>query len=467
MHACCAPGCAALLFVACSLDIAGAAIGAEPCRVEVVDKENGWPVPLVELRTTHHVALVTDNAGVVAVDQPELMNRRVWFNVAGHGYSAPADGFGQRGVRITPTPGGKIRVEVERTNIAKRLGRLTGGGIFAESQKCGERLDWRESGVFGCDTVQSTLHRGKRFWLWGDTVLPSYPMGVFDSTSATTEPRPLKSFEPPVVVEFEYFRDDRGVPRGVAPMSGKGPTWITGYVSLPDRSGRERLGGTYAKIQGYLEAYEIGLCVWNEEAEKFEPLRKIWTKSDKAPKPPLHPKWHTARWTDDAGREWLLFGNPLPLMRCAANFEAWQDPAAWEPVEMQRTLRTADGGEEIEPAAGSMAWNAYRGRWVTVFQQRTGDFRKQGEVWYAEADAPTGPWGPAVNVLSHDNYTFYNPRLHQDLSDPNSPILLFEGTYTATFSDRPEPTPRYDYNQVLYRLDLDDAALKPAQADGE
>lgn len=25
-------------------------------------------------------------------------------------------------------------------------------------------------------------------------------------------------------------------------------------------------------------------------------------------------------------------------------------------------------------------------------------------------------------------------------------------------------TPRYDYNQILYRLDLDDPALKPAQA---
>ena len=79
-----------------------------------------------------------------------------------------------------------------------------------------------------------------------------------------------------------------------------------------------------------------------------------------------------------------------------------------------------------------------------------------GEVWYAEADSPTGPWGKAVKVLSHNNYTFYNPRLHAELTPSKSPLLLFEGTYTQTFADRPLPTPRYDYNQILYRLDLDD-----------
>jgi hypothetical protein len=60
-----------------------------------------------------------------------------------------------------------------------------------------------------------------------------------------------------------------------------------------------------------------------------------------------------------------------------------------------------------------------------------------GELWYAEADAPTGPWGAAVKVLTHDNYTFYNPRLHPEFTAPDSPILIFEGTYTAEFADRP------------------------------
>jgi hypothetical protein len=68
-----------------------------------------------------------------------------------------------------------------------------------------------------------------------------------------------------------------------------------------------------------------------------------------------------------------------------------------------------------------------------------------------------------VKVLSHENYTFYNPRLHPEFTEADSPILIFEGTYTATFADRPHPTPRYDYNQVLYRLDLDDSRLAAAR----
>src|SRR5207237_2155347 len=37
--------------------------------------------------------------------------------------------------------------------------------------------------------------------------------------------------------------------------------------------------------------------------------------------------------------------------------------------------------------------------------------------------------------------------------------IFFEGTYSHTFSGSPEPTPRYDYNQVMYRLDLADPRL--------
>jgi hypothetical protein len=48
---------------------------AAPCRIEVVEKASGWPVPLVELSTTHHARFLTDNAGVIAFDLPELLGR--------------------------------------------------------------------------------------------------------------------------------------------------------------------------------------------------------------------------------------------------------------------------------------------------------------------------------------------------------------------------------------------------------
>jgi hypothetical protein len=39
-------------------------------------------------------------------------------------------------------------------------------------------------------------------------------------------------------------------------------------------------------------------------------------------------------------------------------------------------------------------------------------------------------------------------------------VIYFEGTYASTFSRKEDPTPRYDYNQVMYRLDLSDPRLK-------
>jgi hypothetical protein len=432
---------------------------ADACRIEVRERGTGWPVPLVELRTTHQARFVTDNAGVIAFDLPECMGRETWFDVRGHGYEVPADGFGYRGVRLTPEPGKTVRVEVDRTIVARRLGRITGGGLLAESQQCGQPSEREENGVLGCDSVQTAVHRGRLFWLWGDTTLARYPLGIFHCSGATTDVQPLSSCEPPVRLPFEYFSDEQGRPRGIARMPGDGPTWVTGLVSLPDQAGIPRLVGAYMKVRQVLEAYQWGLCAWNDETAQFEQVRVIWTKSDASPTPPRVPEGHAVLWTNPQGQTWVLFGNPLPRLRCPATFEAWQDESTWEPLEPQATVAAADDAAPVTPHSGSIAWHPWRKRWVTIFMQHFGRPSAFGEVWYAEADAPTGPWGPAVKVLSHDNYTFYNPCLHPEFSAAGDAWLVFEGTFSQQFADRPEPTPRYDYNQILYRLDLDHPAL--------
>lgn len=434
----------------------------EPCRIRVIDEDTGWPVPLVELRTTHQVRFVSDNAGVIAFDLPELMGRETWFSIEGHGYEVAKDGFGYRGIRFIPQPGTTQTVPVKRRLPAKRLGRLTGGGLFGESQQLGEESAWREQGLLGCDSVQTAVHNGRMYWLWGDSVLPKYPLGLFHMTGATTGLQPLDSFEPPVRLRYSYFTDASGQPRVVGRMDGTGPTWISGFVSLPDAQGRNRLVGTYIKVQPPLAAYECGLCVWNEEKALFEPHRVLWSKTPDVPEAPLSPDGHPVFYTDKTGKRWVLFGDPFPRLKCAARFEAWQNPKAWETLQPQVSVRAADSGEKLQPHRGSIAWNAYRKRWVTVFTQLHGSPSSLGELWYAEADHPTGPWGPAVKVVTHAHYTFYNPRLHPEFTPADSPILLFEGTYTRQFSGATTVTPRHDYNQVLYRLDLDDPALKPA-----
>lgn len=427
-----------------------------PCRVDVVEKGRGLPVPSVELRTTHQVRFVSDNAGRIAVDAPELMGRETWFDVVGHGYGVPKDGFGYRGVRLKPTPGGHLTVEVERTSLARRLGRLTGAGLFGESQKLGFETDWTEQGVFGCDSVQNAVHGGLLFWIWGDTTLAGYPLGIFDASSATTALPPGPGLEPPLRLRFDYFEREPGVPRGVARMAGSGPTWLTALVSLPASNGVRRLGASYMKIKPPLEAYEWGLCVWNEGERRFEPLRKLWEKSEASPRRVPCPDGHAVTWRDAGGAEWVLFGNPLPTLRCRATFEAWSDPGAWEVLVPQETIPGIDGGTRVKPHSGSVAWNGWRKRWVTVFTEAFGKPSAFGEVWYAEAPSPTGPWTGAVKILSHENYTFYNPRLHPEFGSDASSSVYFEGTFSMMFADHAVPTGRHDYNQVLYRLDLED-----------
>jgi hypothetical protein len=468
-----------LPFAACC----GEAAVGEPCRIDVVDKENGWPVPLVELRTNHEVRFVSDNAGRIALDLPELMGRETWFDVIGHGYEVPRDGFGSRGVRITPEPGKAVRVEVARTNVAKRLGRLTGAGLFGESRKLGLESEGRDGPILGCDSIQGTRYGDRLFWAWGDTKVAHYKLGLFEMTGATTPIGPLASLDPPLRPTFEFFKGEQGRVRAIARTPGKGPTWLTGFVSLPDRNGREHLMAIYRKIEGHLTIYEIGICEWNDEKQTFEPKQMLWERGAVSPgvvaaKPdaaesnepdPLFAEGHAAFATDDTGKRWVYFGNPLPTRRHPATYEAYLDRSTWEALEPQKQLAAAGGksGAEgkgaVKPHSGSIAYNEFRKRWVTVFMEHFGKPSAFGELWYAEADAPTGPWGPCVKVLTHENYTFYNPRIDFERSPAGSPVLLFEGTYTAEFANHPQRTPRYDYNQILYRLDLDDPRLKPAR----
>ena len=427
-----------------------AALAAEPCRVEIVDKENGWPVPLVELRTTHETRHVSDNFGLIAIDSPELLGREVWFHVIGHGYGVPKDGFGYQGLRANLKAGAKFRIEVERRMPAKRIGRLTGAGLFAEGARLGETPLQPESGVFGCDSVLLAKHDGKLFWLWGDTTLPGYPLGVFHSTAATTSLEPLKEFRPPLAMPFTYFRDPDSKPRGVARMAGEGPTWLTGMASVDGR-----LVATYSKIRHHLEEYETGLCAWSPAKASFIHEKTMWKKADGAQ--PLMLRGHPVRWRDDAGKSWLLFGDPFPAARCPDDFESWQNPATWEKVPRPAAPKLADG-TEIRPHRGSIAWSAFRNRWITIITRQRGASRGLGEIWYAESASPLGPWTGAVKVLEHENYTFYNPRIQIELTPDDAPFILFEGTCTAEFANHARPTPRHNYNQILYRLDFADVA---------
>lgn len=434
-------------------------LAGQPCRIMLIDREDGWPVPGVELRTVHGVRLVSDNAGVIACDLPELMGRETWFNVHGHGYGVKADGFGFRGVRITPQPGEALTVELRRDIIARRVGRLTGAGLFAESQKLGEELEWKESGVLGCDSVVTAELDGRLHWFWGDTNLAHHPLGIFNVSGATTEKFAPPS-KPPLRPPYVYFTAHTNAsapgserPRGIAQVPGEGPTWIWGALTLPDANATAHLVAAAVKVKGELHAYRWDLVEWDPHEKLFLPLKTVWKESASSPVPPAVPNGHAVPWTDAGGHRWILFCNPFPTLRTPATYEGWKNPETWQPIRPSSTAATP-AGEAIPVHAGHISWHPWSGKWLAIFTQKGGSPSFLGEIWLTEAAGPEGPWVNARKVLSHDDYTFYNPVLHPEFFSADSPLIYFEGTYTSMFSSNKQPTPRWEYNQVLYQVDL-------------
>jgi len=485
-----------------------AADPVKPFAIEVVDEATGRGVPLVELTTTSAVTYVTDSAGLVVFDEPGLMNQLVYFDVKSHGYEVRKDGFGFPGVRLEIKPGGSATIKIKRLNIAERLYRTTGQGIYRDSMLLGRQPPVKEpllnAKVTGQDSVQNAIYGDKLRWFWGDTTWPAYPLGNFQMPGATSLLLAAGGLDPAVGVDLTYFTGDNGFVRGTAQMPGEGPTWIGGVVALPDKNGRERLLCGYAKIKAPMEVYRRGIAQWNDETNAFDRV------SDFAPDTPLYPDGHPFRYRD-GDTDYVYFALPYPLVRVRADRESYCDLSdyeaytclklsttlaageidrdaaghvryAWKrntpavgPAEQSKliqggqlkaeetllNLRDAATGKPVVVSAGSVNWNEFRKRYVMITAELFGT-SALGETWYAEADSPLGPWTKAVKIVTHNKYSFYNPKQHPYFDQDGGRVIYFEGTYAHTFSGNEHRTPRYDYNQIMYRLDLADERLKAA-----
>ena len=92
-------------------------------------------------------------------------------------------------------------------------------------------------------------------------------------------------------------------------------------------------------------------------------------------------------------------------------------------------------------------------------QEVDGIASKLGEIWYLEAVLPLGPWTRARQVITHDRYAFYEVVHHPALDQEGGRYIYFSGTYSDFLSNPKNVTPRYDYNLIMYRLDLADPRL--------
>ena len=505
----------AVVFVAAQiLAIAGEpeqvpATRPRPFRIQVVEEGTGRGVPLVELKTVNQIRYFSDSNGIAAVDEPGLFNQKVYFSIRSHGYEIDKDSFGFRGAALNITEGGSAQVVIHRLNIARRLYRVTGAGIYRDSVLTGDKVPIREpllnGQVFGQDSVVNTVFQGKIHWFWGDTNRPDYPLGNFHVPGATSELPGHGGLEPEQGVDLAYFVDEHGFARPTAVMPGEGPTWLSGLTVLRDEGGRERMFAFYAKIRKQLEVYERGLVEFNSKAGRFERVTRFPEASKYSGE---HPDGHAFAHQVN-GIDYIYYANPYPLLRVRADPNLLKEPDACEAYtclvpgtrmaeqrldrspdgrlrygwkastqlvrhdqqakliaarrmtvdESLLNLRDIDSGKTVVAHGGSVYWNGYRNRWVMITVESFGGSSVLGEIWYAEADTPLGPWVYARKVATHDKYSFYNPKQHPMFDKDDGRIIFFEGTYTTTFSGNQDPTPRYDYNQVMYQLDLSDPRL--------
>ena len=256
---------------------------AEYFGIRVVDDQTGRGVPLARLRTTGAVDYWTDSQGWVAFLEPGLMDQSVYFHVDSPGYQYAADGFGYRGLALQTTPGRRAEVRVERVQLAERLYRITGQGIYRDSQLLDEpfpaEVSQLNAGVIGQDSVQMVPLRGQLFWLWGDTNLPHYPLGNFQVTAALSPPPGQSGFDVEQCVPLHYFTDaSTGRARKMLPMDRPGAVWLWGLINLEDDSGVETLIAHYSRHLSLGNMVEQGMAVWDEAEGQFQPRVTIDTQ---------------------------------------------------------------------------------------------------------------------------------------------------------------------------------------------
>ncbi len=490
----------------------GTCLATDYCEIQVVDKETRRGVPMVELSTVDDVVYVSDSAGRIALREPELDGSTVFFKVQSPGYQIAKDGFGIEGVRLLIKADTSHVIEVTRINVAERLYRITGRDIYLDTVRLGYPSPipgTSDAGqVVGQDSVQPVVFRNHLHWFWGDTNRLLYPLGLFRTAGAVSELPEKGGLDPSIGIDLKYYTNADGFARAMVEVPNPdGVVWIFGTCVVPDETGNETIVAHFSRRKSLAEPVEQGLVRWNPDRSMFEVLKAL----------DLQESWrmlsdHPIHVVED-GVDYLCFGNPFPVTRVPATLTAVQDPNAYEsltcredisgqhispqqrseskpvrdesgrlvwkwkkapPVTQQDERRWLKQGlisidearflprdaessdRVVEMHSGTVHWNEFRQRWVMVAIEHAWDKGSPsflGEVFYSEASVPQGPFLKTLKIATHPKQSFYNPCHHPFFDQDGGRTIYFEGTYCNTFTTSPA-TPRYNYNQLMYRLDL-------------
>jgi hypothetical protein len=470
---------------------------ADCFALRFVDGANMRGVPLVKVIPGAGDAQWSDSQGMVAVCDPDVVGRSIVFTVTSDGYAPPSGST----VTLSATAGSKATVMLARRYAGERLYRVTGQGIYRDSVLLGLTTPTAAPNinglVMGQDTPSTFVYGGKLYWLWQDTDRAAYPLGNFDTSGATSLLPGAGGLSPDLGANATYFVDAKGFSRGMVDTSADPMTasasaagiWLGQIVNVFDATGAPQIFGTY---------YANTSPSWSALA-KLDPSRQTFTFVADYPKGAPIPGGRSMVVRDPTGASYAYWTNPL---RFPATSNGVQDLAgyevysaygphgattlaknvdgtlsyAWTPGATAVTqaalkslsidaaqgldghLTDLDAGTNVAVAHQSSMWNDSRKRFSAVVQQQFGT-SLLGETWYVEGDTPLGPWVYARKVVTHDDgYTFYNPDIVPYFSEAGGRVLFFDATYTNSYTSL-APTPRYNYNEIMYRLDLDDPRL--------
>src|SRR6056297_1040140 len=247
--------------------------------IRFLDEETGRGVPLVEIETTHGKLYVSDSAGWVAIHPDDISNRRVYFHLRSHGYIGPGREPKFEGFSTLIQPGRGRVIPVHRQNIAERLYRVTGEGIYHDSRllRIPVPIDYgttAQGGVYGQDSVVNALYNDKLFWFWGDTRSASSPVANFSASGAVSTLPGSAALNPDKGIPLDYFVDETGFTRAMCPVDGPGAVWLSGLMSFTEDN-REKLYARYSRQRELGNPLELGIVLWNDENAVFDKVREL------------------------------------------------------------------------------------------------------------------------------------------------------------------------------------------------
>jgi hypothetical protein len=269
--------CLLLLLVA----LPAGALFADHYTIRVIDSETGRGVPLVELTPQNGTTVVTDSNGIAAFNQSGSMNQDISFGFRSYGYS-------DLGQTLHPTNGGSVQVTIDRNNLAERLYRVTGAGIYQDSVAVGASVPISQpllnANVKGQDSVQTAIYKGQIYWFWGDTLYQNGGgLGDFRTAGARSQLPSQGGLDPSQGVNLNYFVNPaNGWAKEMMPVSEPGPMWIDGVFTVRDPDGQERLMARNARYTDLSTNVEQGLALFNDTTEAFVPPTREETVSQEA-----------------------------------------------------------------------------------------------------------------------------------------------------------------------------------------